>query len=253
MGSWAALAASSYDLPHVAVFSSELLREFFATRGYGVFAPGRDDGGRDSVSFENALTPVAAPSLEAMAGRERRRLLFYARPEMHGARNMFELGLLAISQGAATGGLDPGWDLEGIGAVEGRDRIHLGGGRSLEVTPRRDQAAYAELLSSYDVGLALMATPHPSLVPLEMASAGMLTVTNTFETKTKEALEAISPNLIAVAPSLEGLSAGIEEAVRRTADCPARAEGANVRWSRSWDESFDPGLMRRVMELLEGC
>ena len=33
-----------------------------------------------------------------------------------------------------------------------------------------------------------MYTPHPSLVPIEMASAGMLTVTNTFENKTADAL-----------------------------------------------------------------
>ena len=42
-----------------------------------------------------------------------------------------------------------------------------------------------------------MYTPHPSLVPIEMASAGMLTVTNTFENKTSEALRAISGNLLA--------------------------------------------------------
>jgi hypothetical protein len=37
-----------------------------------------------------------------------------------------------------------------------------------------------------------MDTPHPSLVPLEMASAGMLVVTSTFENKTYDALRAIS-------------------------------------------------------------
>ena len=38
-----------------------------------------------------------------------------------------------------------------------------------------------------------MFTPHPSLVPIEMASAGMLTVTNTFDTKTRSRLDARSP------------------------------------------------------------
>ena len=49
------------------------------------------------------------------------------------------------------------------------------------------------MLRGHDLGLALMLTPHPSLVPLEMASAGMATVTNSFENKTPAALEAISP------------------------------------------------------------
>ena len=55
----------------------------------------------------------------------------------------------------------------------------------LELLPRADQRAYAELLRDHDVGLALMYTPHPSLVPIEMASAGMLVVTNSFENKTR--------------------------------------------------------------------
>ena len=48
------------------------------------------------------------------------------------------------------------------------------------------------MLRDHDVGLALMYTPHPSLVPIEMASAGMLTVTNSFENKTPERMTAIS-------------------------------------------------------------
>ena len=48
-----------------------------------------------------------------------------------------------------------------------------------------------------------MYTPHPSLVPIEMASAGMLVVTNTFDNKTAEALAAISPNLIPAEPGME--------------------------------------------------
>ena len=58
-----------------------------------------------------------------------------------------------------------------------------------------------------------MYTPHPSLVPIEMASAGMLTVTNTFENKTADAMSAISPNLITAEPSVEGVVGGIAEAV----------------------------------------
>ncbi len=35
MGSYAALAAESYGLPHFALFSSELLREYFAQQASG--------------------------------------------------------------------------------------------------------------------------------------------------------------------------------------------------------------------------
>ena len=68
--------------------------------------------------------------------------------------------------------------------MEGAQRLELGGGAALELLPRREQGGYADVLRDHDVGLALMYTPHPSLVPIEMASAGMLTVTNSFENKT---------------------------------------------------------------------
>ena len=103
MGSWAALAMSSYEFPHVAMFSSEMLRAFFAERSYGVFRDGRESGEASSISFQNAITAISPPTEAEMAGRTRRRLLFYARPEGHGSRNMFELGLLGLSEAIASG------------------------------------------------------------------------------------------------------------------------------------------------------
>ena len=57
---------------------------------------------RRAPSFQNAITPVAPPTAEHCAGRPRR-LLFYARPEAHAARNMFELGVLALARAARDG------------------------------------------------------------------------------------------------------------------------------------------------------
>ena len=42
--------------------------------------------------------PSTRPTAAELAGRSPRRLLFYARPEPHAARNMFELGVLALSR-----------------------------------------------------------------------------------------------------------------------------------------------------------
>ena len=89
-----------------------------------------------------------------------------------------------------------------------------------------------------------MYTPHPSLVPIEMASAGMLTVTNTFENKTAEAMAAISPNLIAAEPAVEAIAAALVRrggAASRTSSAASR--GSAVRWSRDWDHSFDDALL----------
>ena len=67
MGSYAALADESYRFPHFALFSTELLRDFFRRRGLGVYAAGATAGDAASAAFENAISAVDA------AGRERAR------------------------------------------------------------------------------------------------------------------------------------------------------------------------------------
>ena len=223
MGSHAALAGESYRFPHAALFSTELLRDYFRRHGLGVYAGGAAAGDAVSASFDNAITAIDPPDAAALAGRRPRRLLFYARPEPHAARNMFELGVLALGRALERGAFADGWSLHGIGTVRSGRRLDLGGGASMDLLPRSPQAAYGQLLREHDVGLALMFTPHPSLVPMEMASAGMLTVTNTFENKTAEALAAISPNLIAAEPGIEAVAAALCEAAdgRRRRRAPA--------------------------------
>jgi hypothetical protein len=241
MGTYAALAGESYTFPHAALYSSELLRQYFLRHGIG------SAGERLSASFENAITAVA-PSGD-LAGRRPRRLLFYARPEPHAARNMFELGVLALGRALERGAF-AGWELHGIGTVRSGRRLHLGGGDWMQLLPRAGQADYAALLREHDVGLALMYTPHPSLVPIEMAAAGMLAVTNTFENKTADALTAISPNLIAAEPTVESVADALCAAAAATGDAGARVRGSAVRWSRDWDESFPDALLDRMTALL---
>jgi Glycosyl transferase family 2 len=250
MGTLAALASESYRMPHAALFSTELLRGYFRHHELGVYSRGTAAGDGASAAFENAITAVEPPPAAELARRESRRLLFYARPEQHAARNMFELGALALSRVAEEGVLDGGWELYGIGTVNPRRRLDLGSGAVLELLPRSDQAGYAQLLRAHDAGLALMYTPHPSLAPIEMAAAGLLTVTNSFENKTADALAAISPNLIAVEPTIDGVAAGLRQAVAGAGDAERRVRGGRVSWSRDWDVSFGDELMERVESFL---
>jgi hypothetical protein len=246
MGTYAALAQGSYALPHFALFSSELLRDWFRQQRIGVYADGAAAGDAASLAFENAITAVAAPSAEELSGRSTRSLLFYARPEPHAARNMFELGVLALARALEDGAFQRGWVLRGIGTVQAGRRLALAGGAQLELLPRTSQTEYARLLADHDVGLALMYTPHPSLVPIEMAAAGMLTVTNSFANKTPEALATISSNLIAASPTIAGVAAALREAGAAVEDAERRVRGSDVHWSRDWDTSFGDALLARV-------
>ena len=183
---------------------------------------------------------------EELAGRTSRRLLFYARPESHAARNMFELGVVALSEAIRRGVFSDEWEFFGIGTVASGTELPLAGGKVLRLLPRQSQDRYAELLVSHDVGLSLMYTPHPSLVPIEMAAAGMTVVTNAFANKTEDALREISANLFAVPPTIPGIVEGLERAVRRTPDLDARATASDVRWSKDWNRSFGSEQMKTI-------
>jgi glycosyltransferase involved in cell wall biosynthesis len=251
MGTYAALASGSYDFRHHAVFSTELLREYFRRHAIGVYADGAQDGDAGSAAFQNAITAIEPPSAADLRRRDTRRLLFYARPEDHASRNMFELGVLALQRAVRDGALGAGWELNGIGTVGGGRTLALGGGAKLDLRPRSDQNAYANLLREHDIGLALMYTPHPSLVPIEMASAGMLTVTNSFENKTQAAMTAISANLLAPAPTVDAIAGALRLASDQIDDYERRAQGSRVNWSRDWNQSFTDELVDRVMTLLQ--
>jgi hypothetical protein len=245
-GALSSLAGQSYRYRHFALFSSELLREYFQRHRIGVYEQGRAAGEACSASFQNAITNVTAPPGAQLAARAPRRLLFYARPEPHATRNMFELGVLALARALEEGAFRRGWEFRGIGTVAGSRRIDLGGDVELDLVPRAAQRDYASLLAEHDVGLALMYSPHPSLVPIEMASAGLLTVTNTFENKTAAALKRISSNLIAGSPTVEGISEALQEAEAGVEQFERRLRGTNVAWSRDWSQSFNEALLDRL-------
>ncbi|MBV8431405.1 MAG: glycosyltransferase, partial [Solirubrobacterales bacterium] len=250
MGTYAALAQESYGFEHLAAFSTELLRGYFRAHGIGVYSRGSTQGDRASLAFQNAITRIEPPNQAALAGRRPRRLLLYARPEAHAARNMFELALLALEHALHEGAFRDGWELRGIGSVGPGSRVRLGGGGELQVLPRRDQSDYARLITEHDAGLALMYTPHPSLVPIEMARAGLLTVTNTFENKTADALRAISSNLIPAEPTLESVAGALVEAAAGAEDAERRLSGTAVNWSQDWDTSFDAAFLDRLESYL---
>jgi hypothetical protein len=251
VGTLGAITRQAYTYPHYAVFSTDLLRGYFKNHRLGVYSKGQEQGDERSVSFRNAITSVEPPTAEEMR-QQGRSLIFYARPEAHAERNMFELGLMAMGEAIHDGTLPAGWNYYGIGAME-PSGVRITDGVSMQILPRQSQDEYRGLLREHAVGLSLMDTPHPSLVPLEMASAGILVVTSTFENKTAEALRAISENLIPVEPTVDAIKAGLAEAVASASDTERRIRGSRVDWCRSWQESFDDDLVERIKGFVEAA
>jgi glycosyltransferase involved in cell wall biosynthesis len=252
MGTFAALATQTYSFPHFAIFSSELLRDYFRKNALGVFSGRAEIGERHSLSFQNAITAVGDVTVEQIANRSPKKLLFYARPELHAARNMFELAILALAQAIDAGCFTGEWEFFGIGTIDTSGTINLAKGFDLQLLPRQSQSVYRDLLLAHDVGLSLMYTPHPSLVPIEMASAGMLVVTNTYANKTQASLSAISSNFIAVEPTIEDVRRGLEEAVAKIDDYAQRVQGSHVNWSTCWEQTFDTDVITQIRAFIEG-
>ncbi|MER8569386.1 glycosyltransferase [Mesorhizobium sp. M0924] len=247
MNTIAALFQQSYRFPQFQLFSTPLLRDFFKLNKIGVFSqPGAKE---NHAVFRNAIQKFK-PSIDDMRDRERR-ILFYARPEAHAARNMFELGIMALAELARSPGFDADkWKCYGMGSIGGASKIRLAKNVVMEMLPKTDLQTYTERLPHHDVGLSLMLTPHPSLVPLEMASAGMWTVTNTFENKTAKSLRDISTNLIAVEPTLEGVVAGLKDAISRVDQYDKRLQGSRFDWPTDWNDAFSQATMKKIVDFL---
>jgi hypothetical protein len=250
MGSAAALADQSYELEHKAIFSTAFLRDYFREQELGVYSA--DAPGEEAAAvFRNAITPAAPVTADHLQGKDRRRLLFYARPESHAERNLFELGIMALDQ-ALVAGHFKGWDIAGIGTVDGSGELILPASQArMRLLPRIPQREYGDTLRQFDVGLALMYTPHPSLVPIEMAAAGLVTVTNTFANKDQASLEAISANLIAADPRIDAIEEALDSAEVMSRDFEARAAGSRVDWPSDWNEALDEATMEAIEALLE--
>lgn len=240
-----ALAEESYRFPHRALFSSEPLRDYFRRRGIGVYGAGRDEGDRRSSSYQRPVSEV-----DTSACREfERRLLFLGHPQAQGRVNMFELGLAALQEAVGEATLTD-WQLDCLGTIGDRSALRLGGATKLRLLSPAEVDYETSLRSGYDVALALDLTPSPNLEAIELAGAGTMTVTNSYETKTTEVMRAISSNLVVATPTISGIADALGVAARQAADLEGRIRGARVAWSRDWSQSFGPGVTRWIAKLL---
>jgi hypothetical protein len=199
-----------------------------------------------------ALAEVSPPTERDLAARPSRRLLLYARPEPEAARRMFELAVVALSR-AAGAGLLSGWELNGVGTRGSQLPLDLAGGHQLVLVPWSEQPEYAELLRAHDVGVALTGSPGGNPVALEMAAAGVVTITNAYGGHGSEALAARSGNLVVVEPSVGAVLDGIRTALARADAAAERVRSATVDAPKSWPEALDGEPLRRIAELISRC
>lgn len=244
-----AIIDSVYDLPHYAMFNTALLRDYFKQHALGVFAPHQqDDAEHSSLFFQHALTKTSVPDKADMASRTKKRLLFYGRPENHARRNLFEIAYLGLRKAVANGvfaGED--WEFIGVGTLGREYTLPLGDEKILKLISKLPLGDYAEALKTFDLGLSLMYAPHPSILPFEMASAGIISITNTYGGRDEAILSGISKNIIPCKATVDSIAAALEEAVRHhIGDYDARLANASLDWVTDWNDAFNADVMGKV-------
>jgi O-antigen biosynthesis protein len=167
------IAQSMYDWdwPMVHFFNSTELKDFYIAQGHPVC---------NSACFEPTMNAFMLSNLlEKPLHSKTRKITFYGRPSIR--RNCFFLAKAALDEWSVRYKQSKDWKVVSVG--EAYPSFTLKGGVQVEVRGKLSFDAYCNELRETAVGLSLMASPHPSYPPLEMAHFGVVTVTNTFNGK----------------------------------------------------------------------
>lgn len=164
----------------------------------------------------------------------KRRFFFYARP--NNLRNLYWRGLEVLVECLNDGTLNPDeWEFHFVGKDMPDAMLPHGIRPYLHRNlPWND---YLRLVSSMDVGLSLMDTPHPSYPPFDLAATGAVVVTNRHGNK--RSLHRYSDNIICAEPELKALKEGVSRAVALAGDKAQReANFASNAISMDWSHSL---------------
>lgn len=233
--SWGALfakALSTYDAGFRMLVNSSSLAAYVTAQtstdvpAERVFAPALD---------EMALNRAAGDWRPSEDGRIR--VLFYARPGK--PRNMYTTGIEALRTWGRS--LPPG----GPGAIvhfagEDMDTEPVDLGPAVEVVHegKLSYDDYYRLLRQVDLGLALMLSPHPGHLALELPMAGIPTVTNAFSGYRERWVE----GLVLADPEPDAVAAALAEATKV-------AEGLSEHVARPWSVGLGTELTEAVRAL----
>jgi len=242
-----AIIEEAYRIPHYPLINSNFLRRYFESHRIGVFggntAAIRD---RDYSIFEHRINKLNEQTESQIKNRNERVLITYARPENHAARNMFELLILALRQVCSEGLFGPEWRFIGLGALTEIEPVPIGGAHKLMMYPKMNEQEYIRYISAMDIGVSLMYAPHPSVMPFEFATTGALVVTNSYENRSAEELSAISGNIIAGRPTIEGIAGALREAISCVSDAKSRIANIYRPRAAGWNEIFHEDLINTV-------
>lgn len=227
-----ALAKSTYTNQNmIAIINSEELSNYF------------DENYSIKTKYCLPYTINAAVRAQFEVAPKERIILVYGRPDT--PRNAFELlmdGICLWQQEDVE--VARNWQIVSAGTKFERSAApHV---QNLTIHGKLSLEEYGKVLCRSAVGVSLMLSPHPSYPPLEMAEAGAVTLTNSYQSKD---LRRRSPNIVSMdSLTPELLADCLAKAVRRGEDSVGKdAEFAAIRPIDTKVPQFDAGEL--AMEL----
>ncbi len=234
-----------YHWDYYPIFFTSILKDFFLSENV-------DNLKKKNVPLIDQGCPANyfLPDFEKFKERSsKKKFIFYARPQS--LRNCYELAMYIINNATRKGIFTQDWELYGMGFPSKAD-ISLSNGFRLHMLPNMPLDNYKKMLSSFDVGLSLMATPHPSMPPLDLAMSGCIVVTNACKTKTSEVMGAISKNIICGDSTIESLEEALTLAIKKSDDIEGRFKSAKeTLWVRNWEEAFGEKHKSWIAEIMK--
>lgn len=242
------LAEKTYEFDYVALVSSEPLLRHLLAADVG----GMRSRGLPSMHFNNACSANLKPLDEFRTintRKAKKKLVFYSRPMVD--RNMFDLAALTLSEAFFRGIFSPDeWECIGMGM--GSSKVEIGDNLYSESLPRMTLSDYVDAVAGFDICLTLMASPHPSMIPMDLAGSGAVVVTNTFAEKTPEYLRSLSQNIVPAEADLEALLAALTEAKKMAEDLDARHRAAAaMTYPTSWDQTLTDEHREFILRVAE--
>ncbi|SMX46419.1 rhamnosyltransferase WsaF family glycosyltransferase [Actibacterium lipolyticum] len=192
-------AMESYAFDFHPIFNTSLLRDYFAEHGFTFAGP-------STQVFRPSIDISRYADLPSKRRPDHKLIALYGRPEV--ARNMFPVAVDALSRFLRDSGLKRD-DVSVVSVGLKHGDIELPGNIRLRSLGKLPWSDYPSFLSTVDLGLSLMYSPHPSHLPIEMAAAGANVVTNSFGPKD---LSQLSPAIISGAPTAPALTAALKQA-----------------------------------------
>ena len=235
-GSNAALAAETYRLGHIPFTNTAALRNIGASPDVPSFV----------VSTPVSLRRFSPGSRDQPRGKESAsrplRVLFYGRPD--NPRNAFELGIAALTVLKRAHGSG----VEILSAGDAWDEANWGVER---VVRNLGKVAFDDLPALYrscDVGLFLMFSRHPGVIPMEWMASGLPFVINEFQASLPESVYKTGTNCLTASAVPSALADAMHELLTNTELRDSLINGGRISATKLDDdwEQMASGLLQHL-------